>query len=110
MENPSLDVQALRQPHYAIDATPLLKDVPEDCRPRLAPQQPRLGVVRQVSVDVWGSVCVFSTVLLGTPGDDDYFRVNVRPEMVFFSLGASDASAARFSTWSQPRMKRTVKF
>ena len=24
------------------------------------------------------------------------------PEIVFFSLGASDASAARFSTWSQP--------
>ena len=27
-----------------------------------------------------------------------YFRVNVRPEIVFFSLGASDASAARFKT------------
>ena len=27
-----------------------------------------------------------------------YFRVKVRPEIVFFSLGASDASAARFKT------------
>ena len=28
----------------------------------------------------------------------NYFLVNVRPEIVFFSLGASDASAARFKT------------
>ena len=38
-----------------------------------------------------------------------YFRVNVRPEIVFFSLGASDASAARFSTWSQPLTLRRMR-
>ena len=39
----------------------------------------------------------------------DYFLVNVRPEIVFFSLGASDASAARFSTWSQPLTLRRMR-
>ena len=37
-----------------------------------------------------------------------YFRVNVRPEIVFFSLGASDDRVARFSTWSQPLTLRRI--
>ena len=35
--------------------------------------------------------------------------MNVRPEIVFFSLGASDASAARLSTWSQPLTLRRMR-
>ena len=38
-----------------------------------------------------------------------YFRVNVRPEIVFFSLGASDDRVARFSTWSQPLTLRRMR-
>ena len=43
------------------------------------------------------------------PGQDDYFRVNVRPEIVFFSLGSPEESAARFSTWSQPLTLRRMR-
>ena len=38
-----------------------------------------------------------------------YFRVNVRPEIVFFSLGSPEESAARFSTWSQPLTLRRMR-